>query len=76
MRRAPRVQPATATTATPAPEGEPSRTEGARTGSRAPKVPAQRASETNACAERSRHALRCLLQIVPPGRRSGSGETI
>jgi hypothetical protein len=68
MRRTPRTQTAAATAATPAPEGEPSRTEGARTGPRAPKA--------NACAERSRHALRCLLQTVPPGRRSGSGETI
>jgi hypothetical protein len=66
MRRAPRIDSITTTSAVS--DSEPPRSEGARNGSRVP--------EANACAQRSRHALRCLLRVVPPGRRSGSGETL
>jgi hypothetical protein len=62
MRRATRIE--TVTTTNSASDTEPPRTEGVRTGQRAP--------NTNACAQRSRHALRCLLRVVPSGRRSGS----
>lgn len=65
MRRATRIETVATHSAT---EAEPSRSEGARKESRAP--------EANACAQRSRHALRCLLRIAPGGRRSGSGETL
>ncbi|HWA44869.1 MAG TPA: hypothetical protein VHA10_16750 [Hypericibacter adhaerens] len=66
MRRAPRTQ--TQPASAPAPEAEPSRSEAAR--------PAPRATEGNACAQRSRHALRCLLRLVPPGKRTGSTEPV
>lgn len=65
MRRATRLE---TVTANPATETEPSRSEGVRKESRAP--------DANACAQRSRHALRCLLRITPGGRRSGSGESL
>jgi hypothetical protein len=70
MRRAPRIATVTTTTTTTtsASDAEPSRSEGARKESRVP--------DANACAQRSRHALRCLLRIVPSGRRSGSGESL
>jgi len=69
MRRAPRIQAVTTTVAAAAvSDAEPSKSEGARKESRAP--------DANACAQRSRHALRCLLRITPGGRRSGSGETL
>jgi hypothetical protein len=62
MRRATRIQ--TVTTTNSPSETEPPRTEGVRTNPRAP--------DDNACTQRSRHALRCFLRIVPSGRRSGS----
>ena len=69
MRRAPRIQTVTTTAAAAAAgDAEPSKSEGARKESRVP--------DANACAQRSRHALRCLLRIVPTGRRSGSGESL